>query len=154
MSIDPKKGGKCWSCKYCEDIATQDDNPSGSYYRKCTKSGKQYIDTCSFYCSDYVWDGTHTENSSSSSTSSSQYSGSSSTSSSQCSSSSGSSSSQGSQKGGCLATLGACLAAIGAWILDKLAGLGGCLVTLLVIGAINAAVGGLIWLIFGVIMGN
>lgn len=139
MSIDPKKGGKCWSCKYCEDIATQDDNPSGSYYRKCSKSGKQYIDTCSFYCSDYIWDGEHTENSSSSSsssTSSSQYSGTSST-----------SSSQGTHKGGCFA-------ALGDWLLDMLAKLGGCLGTLLIIGAINAAVGGLIWLIFGVIMGN
>lgn len=55
MAIDPKKGGKCWSCQYCEDIATQDDNPSGSYYRKCTKSGREYIDTCCNYCSDYVW---------------------------------------------------------------------------------------------------
>jgi len=35
MSIDPKKGGKCWSCKHCEDIATQTHNEQGSYYRKC-----------------------------------------------------------------------------------------------------------------------
>ena len=57
MSIDPKKGGKCWSCKYCEDIATQTNDPSGSYFRKCNKSGHEYIDTCRFSCSDYVWDG-------------------------------------------------------------------------------------------------
>ncbi len=57
MSIDPKKGGLCWHCTYCEDIATQDNNPSGSYYRKCTKSGHEYVDTCRFHCSDYVWDG-------------------------------------------------------------------------------------------------
>ena len=59
MSIDPKKGGQCWSCTHCEDIATQTNNPSGSYYRKCTKSGHEYIDTCKFYCSDYNWDGVH-----------------------------------------------------------------------------------------------
>ena len=139
MSIDPKKGGKCWSCKYCEDIATQDNNPSGSYYRKCSKSGKQYIDTCSFYCSDYIWNGEHTD-SSSSSTSSSTYS-------SQYSGSSSSSSSRGTPMGGCLA-------ALGEWFLELFAKIGGCLVTLLVIGAINAAVGGLLWLIFGAIMGN
>ncbi|MBQ3147424.1 MAG: hypothetical protein IJB91_06825 [Oscillospiraceae bacterium] len=57
MSIDPKKGGKCWSCKHCEDIATQTHNEQGAYYRKCTKSGHEYIDTCRFSCSDYVWDG-------------------------------------------------------------------------------------------------
>ncbi len=57
MSIDPKKGGLCWSCTYCEDIATQTDNPSGSYYRKCNKSGHEYVDTCRFHCGDYVWDG-------------------------------------------------------------------------------------------------
>lgn len=81
MSIDPKKGGQCWSCKYCEDVATQTDNPSGSYYRKCTKSGHEYIDTCRFYCSDYIWDGVTEQyhKSSSSSSSSSSYSRSSST---------------------------------------------------------------------------
>lgn len=57
MNIDPEKGGKCWSCKHCEDIATQTNNESGSYYRKCTKSGHDYIDTCCFSCSDYIWDG-------------------------------------------------------------------------------------------------
>lgn len=57
MSIDPKKGGKCWSCSHCEDIATQTDNENGAYYRKCTKSGHEYVDTCSFSCPDYVWDG-------------------------------------------------------------------------------------------------
>ncbi len=57
MYEDPKKGGKCWSCKYCEDIATQTNNPAGSYYRKCNKSGHEYVDTCKFSCSDYVWDG-------------------------------------------------------------------------------------------------
>ena len=77
MSIDPKKGGLCWHCTYCEDVATQTDNPSGSYYRKCSKSGHEYVDTCRFHCSDYVWDG-KTERyyvpSSSSSSSSSSYS--------------------------------------------------------------------------------
>lgn len=71
MSVDPKKGGKCWSCKYCEDIATQTDNPSGSYYRKCNKSGHEYIDTCRFYCGDYIWDGKTEQNASPSSSSSS-----------------------------------------------------------------------------------
>lgn len=61
MSIDPKKGGLCWSCQYCEDIATQTNNEYGSYYRKCTKSGHEYVDTCKFHCSDYVWDGKHDE---------------------------------------------------------------------------------------------
>lgn len=59
MSTDPKKGGQCWSCKYCEDIATQTNNPHGSYYRKCTKSGHEYVDICRFSCADYVWDGKH-----------------------------------------------------------------------------------------------
>lgn len=79
MSIDPKKGGKCWSCKFSEDIATQTNNEDGAYYRKCTKSGHEYIDTCKFSCSDYVWDGkdpdfapsTSSSSSSSSATSSS-----------------------------------------------------------------------------------
>lgn len=70
MSIDPKKGGQCWSCTHCEDVATQTDNPSGSYYRKCTKSGHEYIDTCKFYCSDYKWDGVHDQYVSTSSSSS------------------------------------------------------------------------------------
>ncbi len=61
MSIDPKKGGLCWACKHCEDIATQTNNDAGAYYRKCTKSGHDYVDTCKFYCSDYVWDGKHDE---------------------------------------------------------------------------------------------
>ncbi|MBQ8868641.1 MAG: hypothetical protein IJ027_02860 [Oscillospiraceae bacterium] len=71
MSIDPKKGGQCWSCEYCEDIATQTNNSSGSYYRKCNKSGHEYVDTCKFYCNDYVWDGKHDKYISSSSSSSS-----------------------------------------------------------------------------------
>lgn len=62
MDINPKEGGRCWSCKHCEDIATQTNNPSGSYYRKCTKSGHEYVDTCKFHCTDYVWDGKHEEN--------------------------------------------------------------------------------------------
>ncbi len=57
MNIKPQKGGKCWSCKFCEDIATQTNNECGSYYRKCTKNGHEYIDTCKFSCTDYVWDG-------------------------------------------------------------------------------------------------
>lgn len=68
-SINPQKGGKCWSCKYCEDIGTP--SGAGDYYRKCTKSGHEYLDTCKFYCSDYVWDGKYAENTSSSSSSSS-----------------------------------------------------------------------------------
>ena len=60
-NINPKKGGKCWSCKYCDDIGTPDGD--GEYYRKCTKSGHEYLDTCKFYCSDYVWDGKYAENS-------------------------------------------------------------------------------------------
>lgn len=83
MSIDPKKGGKCWSCKYCEDIGTYQYEDYTSYMRKCNKSGHDYVDKCQFYCSDYVWDG-HTEvpggSSSSSSSSSSSYSSSSSSS--------------------------------------------------------------------------
>lgn len=125
MSIDPKKGGKCWSCKYCEDIATQDDNPSGSYYRKCTKSGREYIDTCCNYCSDYVWDGQYEENSSSSSTYHAQN-----------SVSSSNSSSQETEKEGCASRLG------------------GCLGVLLIIGLLNAVVGYLIWLIFVVGFGR
>ena len=58
-NIDPKKGGLCWSCEFCEDIATQTNNPSGSYYRKCKCSGHEYIDTCKFHCSDYIWDRKH-----------------------------------------------------------------------------------------------
>ena len=128
MSIDPKKGGKCWSCEYCEDIATQDDNPNGSYYRKCLKSGREYIDTCSNYCSDYVWDGQHPENVSSSSSASTYHS--------QSYVSTNNHSSQETEKEGCFSRLG------------------GCLVTLLVIGLVNAAIGGLLWLIFGGILGN
>lgn len=128
MSIDPKKGGKCWSCQYCEDIATQDDNPSGSYYRKCTKSGREYIDTCCNYCSDYVWDGQYTENASSSSSTS--------TYDTQNYASSSNYSSQETEKEGCASRLG------------------GCLGTLLVIGLLNAVVGGLLWLIFVVILGS
>ena len=60
MSIDPKKGGKCWSCKYCEDIGTHQYEDYVTYMRKCNKSGHDYVDKCQYYCSDYVWDG-HTE---------------------------------------------------------------------------------------------
>lgn len=80
MSIDPKKGGKCWSCKYCEDIGTSQCEDYTSYIRKCNKSGHDYIDKCQYYCSDYVWDG-HTEVPGGSSSSSSSYSSSSSSSS-------------------------------------------------------------------------
>lgn len=79
MDIDPKKGGKCWSCKYCEDVGTYRYEDYVSYMRKCTKSGHDYVDSCQTYCSDYVWDGHTAENStSSSSSSSSSYSSSSS----------------------------------------------------------------------------
>lgn len=66
-SIDPKKGGKCWSCKYCEDIGTYQYEDSTSYMRKCNKSGHDYVDSCQTYCNDYVWDGKTPENGGSSS---------------------------------------------------------------------------------------
>ncbi len=94
MDIDPKKGGKCWSCKYCEDVGTYQYEDYVSYMRKCTKYGHEYVDSCQTYCSDYVWDGHTPENSSSSSSSS--YSSSSSSTSSYSSPSSSSSSSTGS----------------------------------------------------------
>lgn len=68
-SIDPSRCGKCWSCKYCEDIGTYRYEDSVFYMRKCTKSGHDYVDDCEHYCSDYVWDGKTQENSSSSSSS-------------------------------------------------------------------------------------
>ncbi len=80
MAIDPKKGGKCWSCKHCEDIGFESEYDA-VYKRKCCKSGHDYIDNCTNYCSSYVWDGKDPEfnytSSSSSSSSSSSYSSSS-----------------------------------------------------------------------------
>lgn len=63
MSIDPKKGGKCWSCIHCEDIATQNDNPNSIYYRKCKNANHKYVDACCFSCADYVHDPKYAENS-------------------------------------------------------------------------------------------
>lgn len=57
MSVDPKKGGKCWSCKFCEDIGTQTCEDDVTYVRKCNKSDKVYIEKCDDTCADYVWDG-------------------------------------------------------------------------------------------------
>ena len=56
MAIDPKKGGKCWSCKSCEDVGFESEYDA-VYMRKCCKSGHDYIDKCTNYCSSYVWDG-------------------------------------------------------------------------------------------------
>lgn len=95
MEIEPKKAGKCWSCKYCEDVGTYVYEDYVSYMRKCNKYGHDYVDSCQSYCSDYVWDGHTPENTPSSSRSYSS-SGSSSTSSSSSSSYSSSSSSSGS----------------------------------------------------------
>lgn len=99
MDIEPKRAGKCWSCRYCEDVGTYRYEDSTSYMRKCNKSGHDYVDSCSHYCDDYVWDGHTTEywkegTSSSSSSSFSSYSSSSSS-----SSYSSSSTSSGSGKG-------------------------------------------------------
>lgn len=123
LGIDPKKGGKCWSCKYCEDVATQTNNPSGEYYRKCLKSGKEYIDKCKFYCSDYIWDGKTAQNSSFSSSSNS-YSSSSSGSSYSSSSSSSSSSSGGSGCGVAIVVILIIAALIGggAFLIPKIFG--------------------------------
>lgn len=59
--INPKQAGKCWSCKHCEDIGTFSYEEHLSYMRKCTCSGKDYVDSCSSSCADYIWDGTTTE---------------------------------------------------------------------------------------------
>ena len=62
MSIDPKKGGKCWSCIHCEDIATQNNNSDAKYFRKCKNANHKYIDACCFSCADYVHDPKYPEN--------------------------------------------------------------------------------------------
>ena len=79
VEVDPKRCGKCWSCKHCSDLGTYRYEDHVSYMRKCTKSGHEYVDSCQSYCSDYEWDG-HTTDYSGSSSSSSSYSSSSSTS--------------------------------------------------------------------------
>ena len=61
-SIDPKKGGKCWSCQYCEDIGTHQYEDHETYMRKCNRSGHEYVDACQTQCSDYAWDGKTPEN--------------------------------------------------------------------------------------------
>ena len=66
-SVDPAKCGKCWSCKYCDDIGTYRYEDYVSYMRKCSKPGHDLVDDCQRYCSDYVWDGKTPENSSASS---------------------------------------------------------------------------------------
>lgn len=57
MAIDPYKGGKCWSCKYCEDVGYYDENLDTVYKRKCNYPGKEYLEYCTKYCVSYVWDG-------------------------------------------------------------------------------------------------
>lgn len=57
MAIDPYKGGKCWSCKYCEDVGYYDENLDSVYKRKCNYPGEDYLDFCSKSCWKYVWDG-------------------------------------------------------------------------------------------------
>lgn len=57
MAIDPYKGGKCWSCKYCEDVGYYDENLDTVYKRKCNYPGEDYLDFCSKSCWKYVWDG-------------------------------------------------------------------------------------------------
>ena len=61
MAIDPYKGGKCWSCKYCEDVGYYDENLDTVYKRKCTYPGKEYLDYCTKYCVNYIWDGKDTQ---------------------------------------------------------------------------------------------
>lgn len=61
MSVDPKEGGKCWSCKFCEDIGTQTFEDYVAYVRKCTKPDKEHIDNCDHNCEEYLWDGHTTE---------------------------------------------------------------------------------------------
>lgn len=102
MAIDPYKGGKCWSCKYCEDVGYYDENLDSVYKRKCNYPGKEYLDYCSKSCYSYVWDGKDSDFNYTykSVPSGSYYSGSSSASSSS-SSSSYSSSSTGSSSSGC-----------------------------------------------------
>lgn len=57
MAIDPYKGGKCWSCKYCEDVGYHDEDLDSVYKRKCNHPSKDYLDSCTKYCSSYVFDG-------------------------------------------------------------------------------------------------
>lgn len=61
MAIDPYKGGKCWSCKYCEDVGYYDENLDTVYKRKCSYPGKDYLEYCTKYCASYVWDGKDSE---------------------------------------------------------------------------------------------
>ena len=61
MAIDPYKGGKCWSCKYCEDVGYYDENLDSVYKRKCNYPGEDYLDYCSKSCWKYVWDGKDSE---------------------------------------------------------------------------------------------
>lgn len=107
MAIDPYKGGKCWSCKYCEDVGYYDENLDAVYKRKCNYPGKEYLDYCSKSCYSYVWDEKDSDFNYTykSVPSGSYYSGSSSSSSSSSYSSSSSSSSGSGFGKGCLITL-------------------------------------------------
>ena len=102
IEVDPKRCGKCWSCKHCSDLGTYRYEDHVSYMRKCTKSGHDYVDSCQSYCSDYEWDGHTTDYSSTTSTSSS---------------SSSSSTGESSGKGCCIAVvIIAILVAIGLFV--------------------------------------
>ena len=107
MAIDPYKGGKCWSCKYCEDVGYHDEDLDSVYKRKCNYPGKDYLDSCTKYCSSYVWDGKDSRfnYTATSVPSGSYYSSGSSSSSSNSSSSSSYSSSTSDGGNGCLITL-------------------------------------------------
>ena len=55
--VNPEKYGKCWSCKYCEDIGTYTYENQQMHMRKCRCNGKKYSDTCDKFCNNYIWDG-------------------------------------------------------------------------------------------------
>ena len=57
MAMDPKKGGKCWSCKHCTDIGSYEHNEKSPYFRKCNCSGKEPMAPCVTNCASYVWNG-------------------------------------------------------------------------------------------------
>lgn len=103
MAIDPYKGGKCWSCKYCEDVGYYDENLDSVYKRKCNYPGEDYLAYCTKSCYKYVWDGKDSKfnYTSRSVPSGSYYSSSGSSSSGSSSYSSGSSSSSSSSSSGC-----------------------------------------------------
>ncbi len=55
--------GKCGSCRYCEDLGTSSYDGLSTKIRKCTKSGKEYVDKVVSSCNAYEWDGTTPEES-------------------------------------------------------------------------------------------